>query len=285
MTVSSAAEVLRLVAAGDRRAAADRAAGSPGALCAALAAYLAEGTDVGQVYDEAAAFQAFISNGTNPALYERTSAALRAVHDGVLPRSVLDIGCGDGRVVAASLAPSIARVDLVEPAAVLLDEAVALVGEYAEVGRHCSTVEAFLAADDRRWDFVQSTFAMHNLAPDDRRSVWAELSNRTATVAIAEFDVPAFADRSAAHCSYLAERYAVGVTEYVDHPEVVNGFLMPVLVGQVAPDAAPRYTYEQPIEQWAQELAAAGFTVAKEPILPYWWADAWLLVGRMPVST
>lgn len=251
-------------------------------LCAALAAALRAGA-AAAVYDEADAFQAFISHGTNPVLYERTIAAAAEAQRRRSPRSVLDIGCGDGRVTAASLAPCVERLDLVEPGAAMLDEAVSRIGPGVEVRAHGGTVEAFLADSDERWDLVQSTFAMHNLAPADRRATWSDLARRTRTLVLAEFDVPDLADRSEEHCQYLAERYAIGIAEYADHPEVVHGFLMPVLLGQLDP-AAPRYTFEQPIDRWADELEEAGFSVARRPIVPYWWADAWLLIAESAVQ-
>ncbi len=274
----TAVDVLRLLASGDRARAADLAATSPGALCAALATHLSRDA-AAPVYDDARAFQAFISHGTNPALYARAIAEIADVQLRRRPRSVLDIGCGDGRITAESLAPGVERLDLVEPAATMLHQAVARFAGRDGVTGRADTVEHVLAGNDDRWDLVQSTFAMHNLAPDARRGVWADLAGRTRTLVVAEFDVPAFADRSDAHCTYLAERYAIGIAEYADHPEVVHGFLMPVLVGQLAPEAEPRYTYEQPVDRWAHELEEAGFAVSRRRIFPYWWADAWLLVG------
>ena len=84
---------------------------------------------------------------------------------------------------------------------------------------------------------------------------------------------------SDAHLAHLAERYALGIAEYPDHPEVVAGFLMPVLVGQVEPDR-PRLTWEAPAAWWAKALRDAGFAgVAVEPLVDYWWAPAVLVTG------
>ena len=67
--------------------------------------------------------------------------------------------------------------------------------------------------------------------------------------------------------------------EYADHPEVVAGFLMPVLAGQVDP-GRERHTYEQPASQWVEQLRDAGFAdVAERPLLDYWWAPAVLITA------
>ena len=49
---------------------------------------------------------------------------------------------------------------------------------------------------------------------------------------LAEFDVPVAGDGGPAHLAYLAERYERGLAEY-EGSAVAQGFLMPVLVGQV----------------------------------------------------
>lgn len=133
--------------------------------------------------------------------------------------------------------------------------------------------------DDRRWDVAQSTFALHTLAPDDRHRVLAALAGRVQHLLVVEFDVPAFADRGPDHARYAAGRYVEGVAEYADDDLAVDGFLVPVLAGQFAPDR-PRHTWEQPIEAWAVDLTAAGFRdVGATPLHRYWWAPAQLLAA------
>ena len=92
--------------------------------CAALADHLARPPGEG-VYDEADAFASFISHGGNPVLYRRTIAALGALHARLRPATVLDVGCGDGRVTAGVLGPWTRSVDLVEPSRELLARAAA----------------------------------------------------------------------------------------------------------------------------------------------------------------
>ncbi|MEO8697707.1 MAG: class I SAM-dependent methyltransferase [Acidimicrobiales bacterium] len=247
-------------------------------LATALAQFLT-GMSAPGVYDEPSAFEAFIDNGGNVELYAQTIRRLGAIHADVRPRSVLDIGCGDGRVTAAASTASTTRVDLVEPSAELIARAIAALDRPGvEVVAHQADAARFLADldDGAAWDLVQSTFALHATKPGDRAAIARALAQRTPRLAVVEFDVPAFADRSVEHIAYLADRYETGIREYEDHPEVVSGFLLPVLVGQL--DAAlPRYTFEQPIDEWTRLLRDAGFVTTTQLVARYWWADAVLI--------
>ena len=233
------------------------------------------------VYDSPEAFTAFIDGGGNVPLYERLVERLATVHSSAAPASVADIGCGDGRVTASVLSTSTTSVDLVEPSAELLDTAVSRLGrEPVEVRGHEVGVADLLVKTRRRWDLVQSTFALHNLAPSERPPVLTGLAARTSRLLVAEFDVPAFDDRSRDHAHYAAERYERGLAEYHGSDLVALGFLMPVLVGQFDP-AQPRHTFEQPIEAWVSELEDAGFeSIQASPIHDYWWAPAVLIDAR-----
>ena len=70
--------------------------------------------------------------------------------------------------------------------------------------------------------------------------------------------------------------------EYADHPEVVEGFVLPVLpvlVGEVEPGRV-RNTFEQPAAAWVEHLCAADFTdVAAEPLRDHRWAPAVLVTA------
>jgi SAM-dependent methyltransferase len=254
-------------------------------LAVALARHLGEPQAAG-VYDEAGAFEQFIDNGGNVALYRNTIAQMAAIHERLRPERVLDIGCGDGRVTTGSLGAPTVRVDLVEPSAELLQSAVVAAERpgVAVVG-HRLDASSFLSGvnGSTTWDLTQSTFALHTLDPDTRSSVLRRLAGLTSVLVVVEFDVPAFADRSAEHLAYLAERYELGVREYEDLPEVVSGFLLPVLLGQVDPDR-PRHTFEQPVSGWVREIRAAGFTTSTRPVSSYWWADAVLMEAVAPAG-
>lgn len=287
MSTPAVVAVLRLLSEGRTADAASAAADAALArdatpLAAALAAHLASDR-AAPVYDEPAAFAAFISGGGNVALYAAAIDALRALHQRLCPPSVIDIGCGDGRVTAAVLLPSTAAVTLVEPSVALGEHAVAAC---AAPGRRVELIgdgalDALHTAGGQRWELAQSTWALHAIAPAERQRVFEELAERVQTLLVVEFDVPAFEEGSTEHLAYLAERYEHGVAEYADQPAVVGGFLVPVLVGQLDPDRQ-RYTFEQPIASWREQLHRAGFMVTVQRLAPYWWADAWLLVAEAP---
>lgn len=266
-----------------RLAAESTTAGAPaGRLARALVRHLtagkASGDRAGDVYGGPEAFQRFIDGGGNVGLYANAHAALAAVHARDEPRAVLDVGCGDGRLTVAAVRSGVARLDLVEPSAELLAVAEARLADRgpAVVAQEV-TAQAFVGAavgTDQRWEVAQATFALHGVPPGDRGRVLGFLAARVRRLVVIEFDVPAFADRSAAHASYAAERYEAGVAEYPDDEVVVDGFLVPVLVGQFDP-GRPRHTWEQPADAWVGDLRAAGFTDVRDRVLSdYWWAPA-----------
>jgi hypothetical protein len=145
------------------------------------------------------------------------------------------------------------------------------------------TVQEFVAElpGEASWPVVQSTFALHTLPPAERSAVLAELRPRVGLLAIAEFSVPDLPPGSPGHLRFLAETYERGLAEYgPDRDLVAQGFLMPVLAGQLAPGAV-RATWEQPSRAWQQQLEQAGYTgVAIAPLQDYWSSPAFLLTAR-----
>ncbi len=258
---------------------------SPDSLLAERLARFLRGAAGAGVYDDPTSFEQFIDGGGNPHLYERTIDALRAVHRRAAPTSVLDIGCGDGRVAAAVVQDPATVVDLVEPSAELLSRAgVAMTAAGCEVSAHQQRIDDFLAGHpDRRWDLAQSTFAMSAVEPATRSAVLRELARRTDHLLVVEFDVPDVADRSEEHARHVVDRYERGVAEYADDPEVIDGFLLPVLVGQFDPSRT-RHTFEQSADSWVAQLASAGFATDVRPISDYWWATAVLLEATVSGS-
>ncbi|MFN3220184.1 MAG: methyltransferase domain-containing protein [Acidimicrobiales bacterium] len=277
----SLVDALSEVANGDRRAATTTVercvAAHPSDLLAASMLDALRSTS-GDVYATPDGFRAFIDNASNVTLYDATIGHLRRRHDELRPASVVDIGCGDGRVTHACLAPNVSAVHLVEPSESLLGDALARTDWAVTPTPHCADLSQFVATLDAADHFalVQSTFALHTIAPAERSRALASLRARTDRLIVVDFDVPAFADRSREHAEYAIERYRIGVGEYAEIPEAISGFLMPVLLGQFDPGAT-RHTFEQPVARWIDEVAAAGFDPTVEIIDDYWWGPAFCL--------
>ncbi|ONI80282.1 hypothetical protein ALI22I_43760 [Saccharothrix sp. ALI-22-I] len=275
-------EALKALADGDLDRAREAVRGGGTPLTAALAEHL-EDVRSGSVYDQPAAFEAFINGGGNVGLYRAVTEALGQVYDRARPSSLLDIGCGDGRALLPALASgnAPAAVTLVEPSAALLDTAVRALDGFEIDARHTG-VEPFAAAlpEDAVFDVTQSTFALHTLPHEVRDGVLADLVGHVGVLAVVEFDVPDLPHASPEHRRFLAEAYERGLTEYdTDRALVAQGFLMPVLTGQLVPGAT-RATWEQPASRWAEQVTRAGFTdVEVTRLHDYWWSPAFLLTA------
>lgn len=268
-------------------------------LGSALRQYLdreVEASVSGSVYDQPAAFEAFIRGGGNVPLYCAVSAALADLHDDHRPGSLLDVGCGDGTALLPALRSARhrpARVDVVEPSEALLQAAAAGLRDWQDGSAAAGstvhtwplTVQEFLAAPrgstPEAWGIVESTFALHTLAHLDRSTVLRELCRRTDVLAVVEFDVPEAPVGSAEHVEFLARTYERGLAEYDEQRELVaQGFLMPVLTGQLRPGAV-RATFEQPAAAWVEQVRSAGFTDVVVTVLDdYWSSPAFLLTAR-----
>ncbi|WP_370945831.1 methyltransferase [Amycolatopsis sp. cg5] len=229
-----------------------------------------------KVYDQPAAFTAFVRGGGNVELYERLSDVLAAGYDATKPDALLDVGCGDGLAVVPALdraqhAPL--RVDLVEPSEALLKDAKK--GVPGAQAWQLTAQEFFARDDEQRWDAAQATFSLQSVVPEDRPSVLKAFRERATRLTIAEFDVPVYVEGTPEHLVSMVKRYERGITEYgADASLVAQGFLLPVLLGQITPSVA-RTNWEQPAAKWVEQLEAAGFTdVSVEPLVDYWWAPA-----------
>jgi SAM-dependent methyltransferase len=250
---------LRALTAGDAVGARDELAGgvTRPLLNAALRTYLASEGD-GRVYDRPAAFTAFIRGGGNVGLYEAVNTALADRYDRHGIASLLDIGCGDGRALVPALNGRTPSVTLVEPSRALLDAAVAAL-DGVPVTAHNTDAGSFAATVTGRFDLAESTFALHALPHDERSGVLTALRGHVSRLVLAEFDVPDHPVGGAEHLAFLADTYEQGLAEYdSDRDLVAHGFLMPVLTGQLAPDAR-RSTWEQPATAWAAQLIDCGY--------------------------
>ncbi|MGB3439671.1 MAG: class I SAM-dependent methyltransferase [Actinophytocola sp.] len=274
---------LRALMAGDVPGAQDELASgvTRPLLNAALRTYLAKDGDVdGEVYDRPAAFTAFIRGGGNVGLYEAVGTALAGQYSRHEVATLLDIGCGDGRALVAALRGRTPSVTLVEPSSALLDSAVAALEE-VPVTAHNTDAATFVEHVTDRFDLAESTFALHALPHEERSAVLTGLRGHVSRLVLAEFDVPDHPVGSAEHLTFLADTYEQGLAEYdSDRDLVAQGFLLPVLTGQLAP-GAHRSTWEQPATAWAEQLTKCGYhEVMIEPLHEYWCAPAFLLTAR-----
>lgn len=297
MSDGSVERALGALVVGDVDRARREVAGGGTPLARALAEHLRDDGH-GSVYDQPAAFEAFIRGGGNVGLYAAVSAALADLYDQHRPEAVLDVGCGDGTALLPALAAAAhhpARLDLLEPSAPLLDAALRQVGRWqdtsgagTQVTSRPTTAQA-LAADageDATWDVLQSTFALHTLEHGQRTEVLRRLRPRVDRLAVVEFDVPDAAVGSPDHVRFLARTYEQGLAEYTDDRDLVaRGFLLPVLTGQLRPGAV-RATFEQPAAAWGRQLEDAGWAeVAVRPLHDYWSSPAFLLTARGGAGT
>ncbi len=235
------------------------------------------------VYVQPEAFSAFIRGGGNLPLYENTSNALRTVYAEYSGMTVLDIGVGDGLALVAALTDKIKEITLVEPSAAMLAATSKILAERGlQVDAVNTTFQEFAKTETGAWDIAQMTYSLQSVPPNERLPLMVWLKQNTKRVLIVEFDPPDYESMYApARVQYVLDHYAVGLAEYPnDGGLVAQGFLMPVMFGYFDQTVA-RVNYEQPIDNWINELKSAGFTqVEKRPIYNYWWAPAMIIDAR-----
>lgn len=237
--------------------------------------------DKPNVYTMSDGFTAFIRGGGNIPLYAATSAALHRIYAQYSRLSLLDIGAGNGRALLPALSSAVHRLDVVEPAAALLDELKARLAEYGGMEQRLwnSTLQTWSHTTDDEWDLAQATYSLQSLPPDELAGMLRWLRQHTRRLIIVEFDVPDFSHMYAPErVQHMLARYEQGLAEYVDSGDLVaQGFLMPVLFGYFDPTAA-RTNYERPLAEWVRLCQQAGFgTVETQQLYTYWWAPAALI--------
>ena len=269
-----------------------------------------------------AEFSLFIQGFGNPELYHNVSSALLKqiqprVKNGSI--SLLDIGPGDGKVLFSVFSwldcPRI-HVDLVEPSN-FLSSCIELLQTLGFVeGKQDSsprtyscfpiTAQTFLKQKDSdiSWNVIQSTFALHNLSPTERKTVYSRLLRSTEVLLLAEFDIPIrkaptyviegerlpCIDKNFA--KLVLDRYERAIqlwedtggfsfgtpTEKKERSRVVlHGFLIPIMLGYFA-TKQKNVTYEAPMIDWIKEIEDLGFHISGSIVHEYWWADCFMLV-------
>ena len=235
------------------------------------------------VYVTGDAFAVFIREGGNRPLYEKTSAALRQIYQSYEKIRLLDIGVGEGRALLGAISDKVQFVDVVEPSQAMLDKTTAALAKQGiQCQATCATLQEFVTQQTASWDVIEATYSLQSIPPKERLPLFRWLRAHGKQLVIAEFDVPEFsAMYTPERVRYIADRYQKGLAEYDDDGSMVaQGFLMPVMFGYFD-QSATRTNYEQPIQQWIDQLKQAGFEKIKTRLLyPYWWASAYLIDAR-----
>lgn len=233
------------------------------------------------VYDEPRAFQAFIDGGGNIPLYSNVVSTLSRLIS-IDTKSLLDIGCGDGRVTS-QICGGLQYVEIVEPSPPLFRAALSsLLDRNVSTRGHNSTVQAFLSQipAERRWDMATMTFSFQCVSPPERHQVLSRFRQQVGKVVVVEFDVPTFATELDKFQSLIA-RYEKGISEYsADRELVAMGFLMPMLISQLRSQHSDPINWEQPKAVWVEEFRRAGYSnVACQSVLDYWWSDCFAVIA------
>ncbi len=257
-------------------------------LAAALRRHAGRAQDA-QVYNQPAAFEAFIRGGGNVPLYRQVSATLAGQYTPDV-QALLDIGCGDGEALFPALAAhprhALQRLTLLEPAGALLSSAVARAQAEQPVlpvqalNEGLGAFTARLQAGDR-WDVAQATFALQAIPEAKRWAGLARLRAHVRRLVIVEFDIPPLARDTDEHLMSLASRYERALGEYdgATRELVAQGFLLPMFLGQLDAQTAAT-NWEHPAPHWAAQLAGQGWRVqAPAMICDYFWAPAFVLVA------
>jgi hypothetical protein len=252
--------------------------------------------DPSRAYLDADAFAAFIRGGGNLAMYRALDRMVAAAWDEHRPATILDIGTGDGRVIAGALdcthLQPLPAFELVEPARNLLPKALERLCQRTPAPRvrsFNSSIQAYMdqAPPTAAWDVCQATWSLQNLSATERGPLFRWLSQRCKIVLLAEFDVQteSLPLLSPERVRLIHDKYVAGLAEYTGHTQpaleeqVKQGFLMPIMFGYFR-SGAGRSTCEQAIAEWSAEFEAAGFrNVQRQLIYNYWWADAYLLTA------
>ena len=231
------------------------------------------------VYVSNEGFVRFIRGGGNIPLYETSSNALQSIYKEYQQIHILDIGVGDGRALLPALCNSVQQLTLVEPSQTMLDTLISSLTQKG-IPHHaiCSTFQDFISYHEGSWDLAQATFSIQSIPPQERVALFTWLKKHAPRLILAEFDVPIAGNGfTPQRVRYILERFEQGIAEYANDPIVIQGFLMPIMLGYFDTSAA-RTNYEQPIQSWIEQLHEAGYIHTQtKRLYPYWWADAYLI--------
>ncbi|MEM8532143.1 MAG: class I SAM-dependent methyltransferase [Chloroflexota bacterium] len=242
-----------------------------------LSCVLQHGTH--QAYTSPAGFEAFIRGGSNVVLYENLRTALRHIYTAYTDLRLLDIGVGDGEALLPALPDAVGHLDVVEPSTAMLTKLEQeLQVRNITYQAYNQTLQDFAKDQHQHWPLIQATFSLQSLSYEERPHWLIWLHAHTDRLLIAEFDVPVFSDSFAPdRVEYVARTFETGLAEYQESDLVAQEFMLPIMFSYFDRSAG-RMNYEQPTQQWVDDLKAAGFTtITTNHLHQYWWADAYLI--------
>lgn len=264
----------------------------------ALASAWLEGLDADSglagAYADGSGFPAYGRGRSAGALLRSRVAWVARLWESTPGPRILDLGSGDGKVLAEAVSklPSDRRLllDVVEPSGPLMERARAAIPSDRVRAFHRTSAESFVrdvqGAD--RWTLGEAFLSLQSVPRERRLELLASLAGRLERFALIEFDVEfgGLPLESSERCRAVCDRYRVGIREYAEGMDEVtargalHGFLMPMLFGSFRGDGS-RSNEEQPIVDWIQLFADAGFGLeSRETLCEHWWSRPEALVFR-----
>jgi len=228
------------------------------------------------VYSSTDGFERFIRGGGNLPLYEAVSRVLHQCYSQYTSLRLLDVGSGDGRALLPAWHSAIRELTVVEPSIPLLAVLESTLNErHVTYQAFRGRLQEFVLEHDGKWDLAQATFSFQSIPPQERMELFRWLRSHTDRFLLVEFNVePAPYGLDPQRVWANLERFERGIAEYPNDEVVIQGFLLPVMMGFFDQSSA-RTNYEQPIQMWIKQLRAAGFQqIENVTLYPYWWADA-----------
>ena len=287
-------------------------------------------------YLKASPFTWFIKGFENPELYAEVNSKLFEEYAKYNQKGVriLDVGAGSGLGCCGAIKqflreyPTKLHIDVVEPSdnlSTMCIEEFAKINHSVNSSENRSTeseldrlsyfissmsMETYVTSNElsnQHWDVIQSSFALHNIKPEDRQKLFKWAITRSENLFIIEFDAkdkfssyyPAGSEElpciDESFAEFVHNKYESALKKFYDQGGftesddltttesrelsnfVIQEFLMPIMLDYFNPDQQ-KSTFEQSIDAWKNELKCAGYNnISTNLVYRYWWADCYII--------